>query len=139
MNRKSLAVALFVSAPVAGLWVAGCGDDEVFGDRDAAGFDGGALLEAGPKPRTRGGDGGTGAGCSSAVGGPQRLLLSMNNATTSELAAFNVEGKRVDGRYTYPGFIGVTSSRGSGSDPYLLEQATDIVARLDAFVAEVRR
>lgn len=131
MNRKSLlAVALVSSAPVLGLWVAGCGDDEVFRDTDAAGFDGAGLLEAGPNPQPDGGDGSTGLGCGNASGTPQRLLLSMNNTATSELAAFNVADKKVDGRYTYPGFIGLSSSL--GSDPYLLEQATDIVARLDA-------
>jgi hypothetical protein len=68
MNRKSFAVALFLSAPVAGLWAVGCGDDEAFRDTDAAGFDGGGLLEAGPNPQTDAGDGSTGLGCGNATG-----------------------------------------------------------------------
>ena len=130
MNRKMFTVALFLSAPVAGLWASGCGDNEVFRDTDAAGFDGGGLQETGPNPQPDAADGATGLGCGNATGTPQRLLLSINNATTSELAAFNVAEKKVDGRLTYPGFIGLTSSL--GSDPYLLEQANDVVARLDA-------
>ncbi len=130
MNRKSFAAALFSSAALAALWVVGCGDDEVFRATDAGGFDSGGTFEAGPIPQTDGGAPEAGPGCGSPAGSPQRLLLSMNNASTSELAAFNVAEKKVDGRYTYKGFIGLTSSL--GSDPYLLEQATDVVARLDA-------
>ena len=130
MNRKSFAAALFSSAALAAVWIVGCGDDEVFRTADAGGFDSGGTVEAGPNPQTDGGDGSTGPGCGAPTGLPQRLLLSMNNSTTSELAAFNVADKKVDGRLTYKGFIGVTSAQ--SSDPYLLEEATDIVARLDA-------
>ena len=130
MKRKSLAVALCSSAAMAGLWAAGCGDDEVFRETDAAAFDGGGTLEAATNTETGPLDSSTGLGCGNASGAPPRLLLSINNTTTSELAAFNVAGGTVDGRYTYPGFIGLTSSL--GSDPYLMEQATDVIARLDA-------
>jgi hypothetical protein len=125
MNRKLFALALFMSAPVTGLWVAGCGDDAPSGSMTQPGPQTGGTTEPGPQT-----GGTTGLGCGDATGAPQRLLLSMNNATTSELAAFNVADKKVDGRLTYPGRIGLTSSL--GSDPYLLQQASDIVARLDA-------
>jgi hypothetical protein len=130
MKRKAFAATLVSSVATAGLWIAGCGDDEVFRETDAAPFDGGGTFDAPVNTETGPLDGATGLGCGNATGTPPRLLLSMNNATTSELAAFNVADKKVDGRYTYPGFIGLTSSL--GSDPYLLEQATDVVARLDA-------
>ncbi len=130
MKRKSLAVALCLSAPMAGLWVAGCGDDEVFRETDASTSDGGAATETGPITEAGSPDTSTSTGCGNATGSPQRLLLSINNNTTSELAAFNVADKKVDGRYTYPGFIGLTSSL--NTDPYLMEQATDVIARLDA-------
>jgi len=130
MKQKSLAVALCLSAPMAGLWAAGCGDDEVFRKSEVPVFDASTSFETSTDPDSATPDSSTRLGCGNAAGTPQRLLLSINNTTTSELAAFNVEGKVVEGRLTYPGFIGLTSSL--GSDPYLLEQATDVVARLDA-------
>lgn len=130
MKQKSLAVALCLGAPMAGLWAAGCGDDEVFRKSDGPVYDASTSFETSTNPDSATSDSSTGLGCGNATGTPQRLLLSINNTTTSELAAFNVEGKVVEGRLTYPGFIGITSSL--GSDPYLLEQATDVVARLDA-------
>jgi hypothetical protein len=63
-----------------------------------------------------------------APGTPSRLLLS-NNASQSELVAFNVGTGQVDGRLVYPGFIGTTAT--APGAPWLLEQAVDVVARLD--------
>jgi hypothetical protein len=60
---------------------------------------------------------------------PARLLLSYNGMSSSELVALNVGTGAVDGRLTYPSFIGTTTAQ--GPDPYLMEQATDVVARLD--------
>jgi hypothetical protein len=128
MSRKWFAVALV--APLGALWGAGCGDDETLLAPDAGYFEGGPTPEAAPSPTPDGGDAAVTPGCASnAVGAPARLLLSMNNASTSELVAFNIADKKVDGRYTYPGFIGLTSSQ--GAVPYLLEEAKDIVAKLD--------
>jgi hypothetical protein len=62
-------------------------------------------------------------------GSATRLLLSYNGATSSELAAVNVASGAVDGRLAYPGFIGTTTTL--APDPYLLEQANDVVAKLD--------
>jgi hypothetical protein len=64
------------------------------------------------------------------AGIPQRMLLSYNGSSQSELAAFGLASKTVDGRLTYPGFIGTTYVTASG--PWLLEQANDVVARLDS-------
>lgn len=63
------------------------------------------------------------------AGGPPRLLLSYNGMTSSELVAMNVATGQVDGRLSYPGFIGTTWT--GAPDPYLLEQANDLVVRLD--------
>jgi hypothetical protein len=61
---------------------------------------------------------------------PQRVLVTMNYEKTSELVAVNVETKKVDGHLTFPGFIGLTDAH-SVLFPFLLEQANDLVARLD--------
>ena len=61
---------------------------------------------------------------------PPRVLVSYNGGTTSELVAINIAGKHVDGDLTYPGFIGTTSVVSPA--PFLLEQANDVVARLDS-------
>lgn len=126
--RNVLGVALVAPLALAGVFV-GCGDDAIFSGDDAGTFDGGPSTEAGPLPSP---DGAADAasGCGDSTGAPPRLLLSMNNATTSELVAFNLETAKVDGRFTYDGFIGATSAR--GADPFLMQQATDVVARLDA-------
>ena len=54
----------------------------------AAPADGGAdASDAGPPP-------------------PSRLLLSYNGASSSELVAFGLQSKAVDGRMTYPDYLG---------------------------------
>jgi hypothetical protein len=60
---------------------------------------------------------------------PARLLLSYNGGTTSELSAFGLASNAVDGRFIYPGFIGTTFV--TPASPWLLEQANDVVGRLD--------
>jgi hypothetical protein len=79
------------------------------------------------------GDGGVDSGAPDGAqeGGPgaEWLLLSYNGQSSSELVAFNVGAKAVDGRLVYPGFIGTTSTQ--SPDPYLMEQSADIVAKLD--------
>ncbi|HLK36549.1 MAG TPA: hypothetical protein VKU41_07330 [Polyangiaceae bacterium] len=63
------------------------------------------------------------------AGPPKRLLLSYNGSSQSELAAFGLDSRAIDGRLVYPGFIGATFV-GRGA-PWLLEQSVDVVARLD--------
>lgn len=130
MNHRMFAAALVLSAPVAGFVVSGCGDDEVFRENDAGTFEAGTVPEAGPSPDRDGGDAGVPSKCGNASGAPQRLLLTVNNTTTSEVAAFNLVDKKVDGRFMFGGRLGQTSSL--GSDPYVVEQANDLVARMDA-------
>jgi hypothetical protein len=61
---------------------------------------------------------------------PSRLLLTYNGSASSELVAFGLASKKADGRMTYPDPIG-TAYVGATA-PWLLEQTTDVVARLDA-------
>ena len=130
MNHRMFLAALVLSAPVAGFVASGCGDDEELKAADAGTFESGTVSEAGPSPGGDGGDAAAPSKCGSAAGSPQRLLLTMNNATTSEIAAFNLADKKVDGRFTFGGGLGQTSSL--GSDPYVVEQKNDVVARMDA-------
>lgn len=132
MNRRWFGVALVMGAPTAALGslVAGCGDDELFREEGASAFEAGATPEAGALPTPDGGDSSVPSTCGNSAFAPQRLLLSINNKTTSELAAFNLADKRVDGRFAYPGYVGSTSSL--GSDPFVVEQANDVVTKMNA-------
>jgi hypothetical protein len=84
-------------------------------------FDAGMFVDSAAPPEG-GGDGG--------VAPPSRLLLSYNGSASSELVAFGMQSKAVDGRMTYEDYLG-TAYVGSTA-PWLLEQSTDVVARLDA-------
>jgi hypothetical protein len=84
--------------------------------------------EAGSLDGPSGLDGGADASAD-AVAPPPRLLLSYNGSNTSELVAFGLQSKAVDGRLIYPGFIGTTYV--TPTSPWLMEQANDVVARLD--------
>lgn len=150
--RSFIVVGSALSLSVAGFVACG-GDDTIFsgdaGGKDAASgqdaapdvtVDDSSGGEAATDSATRvdtGSDGAptdTGADTSVRDAGveaavPARLLLSYNASTTSELVAFNIGTGQVDGRLTYPGFIGTTSTQ-SSNNPYLLEQANDVVGRL---------
>ncbi|MDB4933786.1 MAG: hypothetical protein JWP87_758 [Labilithrix sp.] len=130
MNHRRFAVALVLGAPFGGFWAAGCGDDEVFRDTDAGSFEAGAVPETGTPTQPDGGDGSAPSGCGSSTGAPQRLLLTINNLGKSELAAFNIATKSVDGRFAFSGGLGATSSL--GTDPYVFEQDNDLIARMNA-------
>jgi hypothetical protein len=101
---------------------AGAGDVNVVVFDGPTPFDTGTLPEAGP--HEAGGDAEAG------VAPPSRLLLSYNGSASSELVAFGLQSKAVDGRMTYGDFLG-TAYVGPTA-PWLLEQSTDVVARLDA-------
>jgi hypothetical protein len=62
-------------------------------------------------------------------GAPPRLLLSFNGSSSSELVAFDLQSKAVDGRLEYPGYIG--TSYVTPSSPWVLEQQNDVVGLLD--------
>ena len=113
-------------APIAFLWAC-TGDDDVVRPTDAGTFDGAAPDQTSPQPS----DGGVPAlACGDATGAPPRVLLVQGKATGSELAVVNVTTKAVDGRLSFEGGYGTTSSL--GTDPYLLGGESDIVTRLDA-------
>ncbi|MBX3189341.1 MAG: hypothetical protein KF819_20120 [Labilithrix sp.] len=126
MNRKWFALA-FV-APALGAWAVGCGDDEIYDGNDAGTLDGGPLPDVGPLPEPDGGP--PRIGCGDAGGAPARLLLSFNTVPTSELSAFNLATKMVDGKNQYTSDFGTTYT--FGADPYILAQEADRVIRLDA-------
>jgi hypothetical protein len=130
MNHRRFAAALVLGAPMVGLWAAGCGDDEVFRSNDGGTFEAGTVPEAGPSPQPDGGDSAAPSGCGSSSGAPQRLLLTINNIGKSELAAFNLADRKVDGRFAFNGGLGASSSL--GTDPYVFEQDNDVIARMNA-------
>ena len=87
--------------------------------RDASAID--SSFDSAASPGLDGGD-------ASAPATP-RLLLSYNGSTSSELVAFGLQSGAVDGVYVYPDYIGATSV--TPAAPWVLEQSTDIVGRLD--------
>jgi hypothetical protein len=73
--------------------------------------DGGPEAEAGPPP-------------------PSRLLLTYNGSASSEVVAFGLKSRAVDGRLTFPDSLG--SAYAGTTAPWLLEQFNSVVGRLDA-------
>jgi hypothetical protein len=121
---------VLVAFGAAAIGVTACGDDTVTlpsrdGGRDgtAAAFDAASSVEAGT-------DGALDAAADAAASAPSRLLLSYDASSQSELVAFGLASKQVDGRLVYADSIGTAYV--GGSAPWLLEQRSDIVARLDA-------
>jgi hypothetical protein len=123
MKRRVL-LCLGIVAPALALWAC-TGDDDVFRPSDARTLDSGTVDRAAPAM-----DGAAPLACGDAGAAPPRVLLVEGHPGTSELAAVNMTTKSVDGRLTFDGGYGVTSS--AGTDPYLLAGETDIVTRLDA-------
>jgi hypothetical protein len=70
------------------------------------------------------------AGPDAAGGRPPWLLVSVNYQGQSELVAYSLTAKDVDGRFDYPGSIGLTFVDTLGR-PFLLEQSNDLVVELD--------
>jgi hypothetical protein len=60
---------------------------------------------------------------------PTRLLLSYNGSSQSELVAFGLKSSAVDGRLTFDDYLG--GAYVGATSPWLLEESTDIVGRLD--------
>lgn len=129
MNRPWIVAA--IAAPAGVLLAMGCtGDDEIFApEKDAGSYDaaGGADGSSGNPPD--GGDAAPPNACGDTAGAPPRLLLTMNNTKTSELVAFDVAAKSVEGRFTYDGALGTTWSQDSA--PWVLAQSADRVYRMD--------
>jgi hypothetical protein len=119
---KKVIVCAALVASVAGF--VACSDEGTIAGGTPSG-DAGTLPDA--STTDSGVDGGDDAPVDAGI--RDRLLLSYNGASTSELVVFDLADKSVAGRLTYPGFIGATAAQ--GSEPFLLEQAVDVVARLD--------
>jgi hypothetical protein len=145
MRGQSIVVLALTASVAGGLSACGGGDDSASQAPPPA-ADGGTHSDAAVSDATTGdaqSSGGSDAGdgavaetdASEAGPGnadasvPSRLLLSFNGGVQSELAAFGLDSKQVDGRLLYPGFIGTTYL--GPKAPWLLEQAVDVVARLD--------
>ncbi|HEY5146872.1 MAG TPA: hypothetical protein VII82_08895 [Polyangiaceae bacterium] len=142
MRLRFIACAVLTSSTAGGLLACGGGDDSAPPARapvadagpssdatsDATTVDAQALIEAGDGAVAETGADAEGASAADASVA-SRLLLSFNGGTQSELVAFGLDSKQVDGRLTYPGFIGTTAI--GPKAPWLLEQANDVVARLE--------
>jgi hypothetical protein len=87
-------------------------------------YDAATLVDSAAPP-----DGGDAGDAEAGPPPPSRLLLTYNGSSSSELVAFGLASKVVDGRMTYPDSLG-TAYVGPTA-PWLLEQTTDVVARLD--------
>jgi hypothetical protein len=124
MRRILLCLGLI--APIGFLWAC-TGDDDTFKPNDAGAFEASTSDQTSPPPA----DGGSNAlACGDAGGAPPRVLLIQGNPKVSELAAINLTTNAVDGRLSFDGGYGTTSSL--GTDPYLLGGESDVVTRLDA-------
>lgn len=104
------------------------GDDTVFATDSGsdATFDVFRPDVAVPEPER---DGGSDARSDAAPTKDPRVLVTINNRTSSELVAVNLRTRAVDGKLGFPGFIGATYA--DGEDLWLLQQAVDVVAKLD--------
>jgi len=128
-----------------GAWLLGCGGDDILYATDSGGVpshgDGAVHMDSTtgdsmPQPETgpeAAADAPADRVAEAADAGdaalPERLLLSDNGSSTSELVVVDVPSRTVAGRLSYPGFIGTTDAK--GAFPFLLEQSADVVAQLD--------
>lgn len=116
------AVACSTTANVALPYPDGAPDRYVAFDASPSG-EGGEDAEEASTATDAGGD-------ADAAPPPSRLLLTYNGTSSSEIAAFGLQSKAVDGRLTYPDYLAGTYA--GTTAPWLLGEATDVVARLDA-------
>ena len=132
MTHRRFALALVLGASLAGFSAAaaGCGDDEVLKAADAGSFEASAVPESGTMVTPDGGDSSAPSTCGNPTGAPERLLLTANGTSTSEVVAFNLGTKMVDGRFDFE--AGTGQSFSFGTDPYVVEQGGDVVARMNA-------
>jgi hypothetical protein len=132
MTHRRFALALVLGASLAGFSAAaaGCGDDEVFKATDAGSFEASAVPETGTMVTPDAGDSSAPSTCGNPTGAPERLLLTANGTNTSEVVAFDLGTKMVDGRFDFE--AGTGQSFSFGTDPYVVEQGGDVVARMNA-------
>lgn len=133
-HRSFFPGALVWSAAAVALSLLACtSDDTVVAPADA-GPDGSVEsdaggFETGPFDATEIPGDSTQLGADAGAPPPARLLLSNSTTTQSELAVFGIQSGTVDGRLLYQGALGAGVT--TPSSPWLLEQASDVVARLD--------
>jgi hypothetical protein len=128
--RRRIWLCAALAAPVAVLWACKASDDEAFESPDVAGPDGSTAAPDRALPPDAS-DAAVSLACGDAGAAPARVLLVQGIPRTSELAVVNMETGAVDGRLSFDGGYGVTSSL--GTEPYLLAEESDTVTRLDAF------
>jgi hypothetical protein len=131
-GRSWTVVAALASFGGAAAGVLACGDDTQVApadagpdaslESDAGGFETGAF-DAYELP-----DGSTGTGEAGAPP-PARLLLSYSTTAQSQLDVFGLRSATVDGQLSYSGAAGTVVT--TNSSPWLLEQASEVVVRLD--------
>jgi len=129
MRNQRIVFATFLLFSTAGLAACGSGDDTSTPTPDAGPAADASMQHDAQSPDTGAPVSDASAADAADATPPPRLLLSYNGASTSELVAFGLDSKAVDGRFTYPGFIGTTYV--TPTSPWLMEQANDVVARLD--------
>jgi hypothetical protein len=113
--------------------VSACGDDTVGASVNDAGVDATFDSNVPGSDSSAGDDAGASdaghAADADATAPPSARLLLSYNASQSELVAFGLQSKAVDGRLKYSDFIG--TSYVTPSAPWLLEQGNDLVGLLD--------
>lgn len=128
MIRNYVGLALVLSS--VSVWAVGCSSDDDANTDSTTVPDGGSdgsLPDAQPgDDKDAGGDATTGTTCPDTSNVPQRILLT-GGYTNGEVAAFNLQTKQVDGRYSFTGGGATSSAFG----PYALEQYASVVTKLD--------
>jgi hypothetical protein len=127
---------LFSGAALTLVFLTGCGGDDITLAPDAGSDAHGGRLPDATTHETGAGDAAQDVARDAPVEAeagpvPQRVLVTTNNSTMSELVAVDVETHKVDGTLFFPGDLGTTDAH-STLFPFLLEQANNVVARLDA-------
>ena len=133
MKKLTLCIGATIVASAFPLALVGCGGDDDVNPVPTKDASTEAAADAAPDTTTDAGPGDAGKDVAIDVVDastpiPPQLLLSMNNASTSELLAMDLATKATNS-LVYAGSLGTTFSR--GADPYALEQKSDVVARLD--------
>src|SRR5215472_16636605 len=126
---------------LSGAWVLGCGGDDILYAPDSGGVPHGdasgtdVTVNDSMPPPDAGHDAPVDAGPDATdageAGPPERLLLSNNASSGSELVVVDLASRAVAGRLSYPGSFGTTDAK--GKLPFLLEQDVDVVAELDPY------
>ncbi len=129
MIRNYVGLALVLSS--VSVWAVGCSSSDDDANTDSTTVRTAAATARSPTPsrsddKDADADATTATTCPATTGIPQRLIIT-GGAADSEVVAFNLETKQVDGRYGFSGFGAASAVDG----PYALKQSADIVTKLD--------